>query len=280
MKNTKYLKWDENVDKAKNLLGNVEYHQMDIAELALEVCEITWGGCPKAFDEKLTVKRFANSISVSHKSLSNWIAIKRGVFDRLTVKNRQSVSYTVMGKAARLVHADYSRDKVNKIVEEISDRSEIDFRILNYLSDVKALLYNFDQNSAAFKCKSSVVEEVLFYTTRLVSVIKKDKPKIKPRNNQLIAVGKKGAHAISPNIAMGNFRSITIRTKDQKIINYMKRNQKWATQAELSQKIFVTGTKTSKRLTTSRTLAKLMSAGYVYRNDKNQYKLNNRACKL
>lgn len=78
-------KWTETVEKAKAFVLQISKCRLQIAELALEVCDVRWGGGAHWANHEgtYTLKRFAEEIGVNPKTLSNWVRVKRNVMDKL-----------------------------------------------------------------------------------------------------------------------------------------------------------------------------------------------------
>ena len=78
-------RWQEYVDRAKSYISKMAQHRLDIAMLALEVCDIRWGGGDHWANHEgtYTLKRFAEEIGLNPKTLSGWVRVKRNVIDKL-----------------------------------------------------------------------------------------------------------------------------------------------------------------------------------------------------
>lgn len=70
------LSYQEYVNRAKNLLGQIDAYQAKIAQMAMEVCEIRHGGKSDAY---YTLTDFANDIGINRKTLSSWVHTYRDV---------------------------------------------------------------------------------------------------------------------------------------------------------------------------------------------------------
>lgn len=75
--------WNNAVEQAKTLVGQMKTTRLKIAEIALSVCEVQYGGNWRAFARIHTVKNFAKDIDVHPKTLHQWIRVKRNIHDQL-----------------------------------------------------------------------------------------------------------------------------------------------------------------------------------------------------
>lgn len=78
-------KWEEAITQAKVCISNMSKSRLKVAELALEVCDVRWGGGAHWANHEgtYTLKRFAEEIGLNPKTLSNWVRVKRNVHDKL-----------------------------------------------------------------------------------------------------------------------------------------------------------------------------------------------------
>lgn len=174
-------KWSIAVERAKRYAQQASNHQMEIAALALSVCEINWGGRQKK--DAYTLTRFSRETGIHLKTLSNWVAIRRAVYDKLSSTQKSLATYNEMAEVAQTIK-DIKEvtpiDKVRKAFEKYADTGGYERKIMRYVCDLKSLHYCFYKQSAAFKCDDALLREALFYTRRIYLKILKDKPGLKP----------------------------------------------------------------------------------------------------
>lgn len=84
------------VKMAKDLLHQIECHQVQISYYATKVCEIRHGG---KSDQIYTLSKFAKDIGLTVKTLQNWVQVYRNVIqkidmdvDKVTAKDWQIAS--------------------------------------------------------------------------------------------------------------------------------------------------------------------------------------------
>lgn len=78
--------WDRLVAEAKERLSVVNKVRMEIADLAIQACDIRWGGGGHWSGYKnqgRTLKAFALEIGMAPKTLSEWVRIKRDIVSKL-----------------------------------------------------------------------------------------------------------------------------------------------------------------------------------------------------
>jgi len=270
--------WAEKVVEAKNLLGIKEARQMEIAIIALDICEITWGGGRSRHDELFTLKRFAHEININPKTLSNWIAVKKLVYDKIPQKIRNEVTFTFMAQIAKSINKDSSPAKVSKMISKFIDQSSVDVKLLGYLGVVKSILYNLEERSGSITCGKDTLEEILYYAIELKKAILRENKKLRPYDHGLISIYSKH-NKVSAARALGIPRNVKITVKDQKVINWMKKNAGFRGPTEI-------GIKAGKHNRNNasawavRSLFKLKSVGLVERDVRGKYQLTRKAKKF
>lgn len=181
--NTNIRKWNEAVDKAKALGTAAKEHQMEIARLALSVCEITHGGARKnsAAEGKCTIFRFAKEAGVNECTLSNWIAIRKLVFERLPLAVKRQATYTEMMSVSRKINKSTLPSEVLRLYNDYKSMDSFDHKIIRYMNDLRSLHYNFENQAAALKCDDSTLREILFFSQKIISNIRSNRPNIVPK---------------------------------------------------------------------------------------------------
>lgn len=78
-------RWVSYVDRAKTVVRKLNKDRMKVAKLAIAACDIKHGGGNhwKDFEGVYTLRRFAEEVGVSYKTLHNWVMIKKEVAGRL-----------------------------------------------------------------------------------------------------------------------------------------------------------------------------------------------------
>lgn len=267
------ITWEEAISEAKILVNHKNGHQLKIAELAFSVCEIVYGGYndPTLY----TVKKFAKEIGVHEKTLSNWMGIYKGVVVKLPPEF-ENLSYNRCAQIHKLADNNASKKQIETIARELTS-NDFDLKMKRYLHDLRGIFRNFEINNAAERCKKETLEEYLFYTKNILNEIKKKNPKLKPIFNNISSVYRLGNGKGISSINEKKPVKIRISQKDQKIINYMKKNKdKWHSPTEI-------GVKVGKHKYSNasawayRTLIKLCGANYAEKNKQGKYKLTRKA---
>jgi len=264
--------------EARELVKASRVSQMTVAKIALGVCEITWGGA--SHDEMFTIKRFAFGVGINSKTLSSWIAIRRGVYEKLPADLQNTMTYTQLHAVCNKVTKDASREKVESLARKHLKTPKMDKIILGYLRETKTIMHNLDNGAGVFKLKDETLEEILFWMSMIVRYINKERPKIKPKNNDLISTSDRTKVFSAAEFA-GPDRKVSITVKDQKIINHLKRQSptKWHSPTKLGLKLS-RHNKSSSSAWAGRTLNKLLEAGFMEKNEDGKYRLTRAAGKL
>lgn len=276
MKEDIELKWAENIEKAKNLYSQRNKSQMYIAGLALEVCEITRGG--PHIEGKYTIARFAEEIGMSPRNLSNWIAVRKLVYDRIDDKKKEECSYTQLATVALKVKANSPIDFVKEKFEEVVHSNSIQQKIRRYLNDLRSCAWNFENKNAAEKIDRETAEEILFYIKVIQRSIKKNDGSIKPCFHGVASRSNiknlRASHSID---IAGNSKVedrgliVKLSVKDKEIAKYMKKNKRFFTPTELGMKLG-SHNANSASAWSCRTLNKLYSLDLVERNKHGHYR--------
>lgn len=278
----KEAKWEENTSRAKDLHATRKHNQMIIAGLAMEVCDISWGGSNKEYANKYTLTRFADEAKINVKTLSNWIALRKKVFDKLPPKERD-LTLTKLQIISKRLAPDSSVEHVYKIMKEVTSNNQ-DRTVLALAGSLRSTLYNFTVKDGANSLPIKTIEEVAFYCSAILKCIKLVHPKLKPRDNELVSLHAVGAQQSAAS-ALGVQRNytgirvkdllgheLTISPKDKSISDFMKRKKKkYFSPTEIG---MIVGRHNANSATgwAHRTLNKFMSCGFVERNDKGHYR--------
>jgi len=277
------LKWKQNVALAREVSGTKKINQMRVAELALEVCEISWGGAK--FRNLYTLRRFAKEVGVPERRLGSWVAVRKAVYDKLPKGERDAVTYTKLSQVAKNVEMEAPKEEVAKAFTKMVHRDPFDSKMLRCLADLRGISYNFLVHNAAAKLNDATIEEYLFYLEQCLELIKKEKPNLKAKENNLAARNRIGYHSAAA--ALGVKRNspawnekvkvkdghseLTITPKDRDVANFLKQRKGFLTPTEIGMKL---GGHNANSATAwaCRSLNKLQSIGAVERNEKGHYR--------
>lgn len=279
-------KWEENVAIAKQAISGRNTQQMKIAELALEVCEISYGGGHMV--GKYTLKRFAEEVGMKTKTLSNWVAIKRMVYDKLSPENRINASYTRAAHVSSRVSPKATSAHVNKVYQELNEANPMETKMIRYLYDFRSAAYNFETKNAAGVLSKKVLQEYLFYCQVIERAVHRKYKNIRAKNNNISHLASfKTVSAASACLVSGKRNSesrvaiqwvdsksggrIAISPKDRDIVNYLKKKAgKFVSPTELGVKI-KGHSKSSATAWAGRTIAKLLELELIERNKFGHY---------
>jgi len=278
--------WEINTTEARAVLGTKRNCQMKVARLALEVCEITWGGAIKR--DYFTLANFAKECGCNPKTLSTWVNIEKNVYSKVSPDEAMDLSYTVASTVARHVDRGTPPEEVTRLVRDMkAARGSFDARMSKYLKYLSGLDFNFETKLAADLCKREVLEEILFYTDRIRKNIRKGKHKNLRSINHNIA-SRFGTNNLSANRALGTpgrvsdskgLHSEKLNKKDMKILEYIKKSKrKWHSPTDVGMTLGGYS-KSSASAWAYRTFKKLESVDLMKRSDRGHYCLTKRAIK-
>ena len=97
------------IKRGKEILKSIDNHQIEIASMAIELCEIRHGGISKGI---YTLKDYAEDIGMVAKTLSNWVTVYRDVVLKLAPHLRSKVDYSTARKTHECLKQEH--EVVNK----------------------------------------------------------------------------------------------------------------------------------------------------------------------
>lgn len=277
--------WDRNVEKARRLYQNRYLTQMEIAALALEVCEISWGGAK--FRKLYTLKKFALDCGIESRTLSNWVGIKVSVYDKLPPEAQAKARFTSMAHTASKVLRDAPSETVYNTYKELTKHKPFDAKMRRYLGDIRSVAYNFEYAQAAKQCDKETLEEFLFYADKITSNILKECPELKPVSHGISSSvnftrSQSAAEALNiPRTHLGekivgkikgDGFEVRVTPKDRDIINYMRKHKnRYHSPTEIGVKLGGHN-RNSASAWAFRTINKFTDTGLIERNKKGHYK--------
>lgn len=119
--------WARCVREGKLLVMNRDKTRIKICELAGEACEIKWGGGAhwSGFKNQKTVTAFAEEIGIKPRTLLEWLAVKKYVYDNLNKKYKEDIDWSSMARTRREMQPKRanppSKTKVTEVYESHLD---------------------------------------------------------------------------------------------------------------------------------------------------------------
>lgn len=161
-------KWGKAVEEAKRIVGQMQTSRIRIAELALSVCEIQYGGNWRAFARIYTVQNFAKDIGVHPKTLHQWIRIKKNIHDQLP----EGEWVDDWGLAVRVDHKVGSKPAKLKVVETYrkeKNRNKSERRFRTVSRSISSFVHLLGKKDALAK----VSKDDLVEAYEMVTVLKR-----------------------------------------------------------------------------------------------------------
>jgi len=277
--------WQQNVERAKLLYASRHQNQMEIARVALEVCEISWGGTPQT--NKFTLLRFAEECGISSRTLSNWVGVRRAVFEKLPPEASSNATFTQLAAISARVKPDAPRSHVFKVYDDLVNVSSVDLKMRKYIGALRSTAYNFSRMNAADAIEKNTLEEVLFYAQIIVGAIKKTHPESKPTDHGLASKNKIRGMSAAQALMLprnhfgeretvigrdGSGVEVRITPKDRDIIQFLKKNKgKWLTPTEIGMKL-KGHNRNSASAWAYRTVNKFIGTELIERNNRGAYR--------
>lgn len=167
-------KWEENVRKARAYTKDYSKARWVIAELALEVCDYSYGGDKSS---SYSLKKFAQEIELETKTLYNWVRIKRMVYDKLPktvqTKAHEHNFSDFISVSGRIDH-DSTPLQVRKQWAEQMKLSPDSNKFEKYLSHINAILFNAARPIRMKDIKAEILIAMIEKMTLCVSLLQKE----------------------------------------------------------------------------------------------------------
>lgn len=164
--------WEDTVNKAKGLIQLINQARMDIAGLALSVCIIRQGG--KQGDKYKTgrsLKDFAKQIGICHKTLCEWVRVKRMVVDKLPEGLFMPDKYGAAQRAAAKVTPTSTPEQVVSAFTKEANSTDPSF-YFNGLVRKARTQANYLENNSLKRISRKSIEEMQDYCKRSLKVLK------------------------------------------------------------------------------------------------------------
>jgi hypothetical protein len=166
-------KWEELVNRAKAKIKTMHKARMEIAEIAVEACDILWGGGAhwNKFKGVHTLKDFAKEAGIHYKTLAQWVRIKRNIKDKLPPSVWQDDKYMIAMRADRKVKRDMNSKEVQRIYEQELLRDNDSHILLQGLKRVSSLRYFIYQHAKFIQLPKDELIELRDYCQDIVEKI-------------------------------------------------------------------------------------------------------------
>lgn len=164
------VEWARLVKAARERLSSINKARMEVADYALEACTIRHGGGGhwNNFEGQTTLRRFAEEIGMSYKTLHTWVQIRKCVIAKL---GHGEYDERLYGAAMRTLDrlggekkgdkANASPDNVRKIYDEEKNRKGDKHHILEAIANLKTVNNKFKNNLIDIsKCRAEEVNEL------------------------------------------------------------------------------------------------------------------------
>ena len=115
------IRWQKCITRAKSIKEMVRNNRLLLADIALEACDIIWGGGGhwNNYSRQRTVSDFGAAIGINAKTLYEWINVKQHVVNKL---KRGDYSAPKLWKILRAVQEKVNKDTDPATVQEIYNR--------------------------------------------------------------------------------------------------------------------------------------------------------------
>jgi hypothetical protein len=168
--------WKRYVTEARQYVTSMNGHRLHIASLAIQACDIQHGGGAhwSDFKDVYTLKKFAEEIGVTYKTLHGWCRVKTNVIDKLPAgeyddKTDWCAARAAAGKSAK----GDSAEKVRSDFQKWKRRGSQDHYLLQLNRRVKSGAYFIHNRADLAKLDDAILKELKNNAQSIVNDINK-----------------------------------------------------------------------------------------------------------
>lgn len=154
--------WKSCVAKAKTLVAQYQVVRWEIAQLAIEACDIYKGG--RSHTNEFTLKQFAKEIDIPYNTLQEWVKIKRKVVDKLPaniVEQTNNLPYRNYQRIAQKVSASATKQEVMRVFEKEAMVNPDEYRFRDYMLRLQTLFFNAEHPNRYAGVKNETLKELI-----------------------------------------------------------------------------------------------------------------------
>lgn len=168
--------WKKYVDSARVIVKRMNKDRMEVASLCIEACDIIQGGGAhwSQFRDQYTIKRFAEEIGVTYKTLHGWVRIKRNVIDKLPEGYYDDLKdYHAATSASNHVDASADPDEVKREFDKWKERGTDHHYLLQLHRRVRSGAYFITKRADLAELDETKLRELRDNAQAIVSEINK-----------------------------------------------------------------------------------------------------------
>ena len=154
--------WQSYVDRARNIVGKISTHRLEIATLAIEACDIKHGGGShwSKFKGIYTIKRFAEDIGVCAKTLSNWVRVKQNVIDHLPEGEYTENDWSAAQRASDRLKKGTHPELIKRAFNEWKDKKDPNHYLLQGIRRMRSTAYFLEKKADFSKIDPAHMKEL------------------------------------------------------------------------------------------------------------------------
>lgn len=151
-------RYQHGVEKARAIVSSMNTSRMEIAAIAIEVCDIVHGGGAHwdAFKATYTLKKFSEDVGVHYKTLHTWVKIKKLVKDVVPTELWNDSDFAAAYRTANKITKKDKPDAVARRYRMELSRDKHRARVHTLLKDLRELWFFVDKRLDKFtidECK-------------------------------------------------------------------------------------------------------------------------------
>lgn len=162
-------RWQEYVNRAKPFVKKLNYCRMEIARLAIEACDIHYGGGDhwKNFDGVYTLKRFAQEIGIHYKTLNRWTKILRDVKAKVPPEIYQEHDFMAGQRTLGRITRKTPAKRVTEIYKQELERGSDAFYLNQFVRRVRTCKYFICEKANLGKLDQDQLDELRDLTNKI-----------------------------------------------------------------------------------------------------------------
>lgn len=130
------IRYSQIVAKARIIVDSIQRSKLELVKLALEVCDSIHGGAQK---DVYTVKKFAEDIGFTVRTLQNWVTNYKRLEKKIPKKFRENVPEKTLFRAASKFNLNTTSKEALQIFKKEVSKSHEDNALTAYIKYAKSM---------------------------------------------------------------------------------------------------------------------------------------------
>lgn len=163
--------WKECVSAAKLLVKQQDEMRFKIVDLANKCCIVHHGG--RSTYERYTVIRFAKEVGITYKTLTEWMRVKRNIYDNLEEGQRGTFTLSTMRFLDHELRGRAGEKNFPSLVQAAYKKMEKEdpctIKMKKYIKHLKSIHFNVSHQMMIKNCDEQVLVEIMHLCRQIAS---------------------------------------------------------------------------------------------------------------